>query len=76
MYTLPHGHPTNPRVSGGAKAESEVESATISASVEGPATTVKKTRAKAKPKPEVVQDKDIVELDFESATPTEDDSKE
>lgn len=75
MYTLPTGHPKGTRVPVGAKAESEVESATISDSVEGPA-PVKKTRAKAKPKPEVVEDKDIVELDFEDATPAEDDSKE
>lgn len=74
MYTLPHGHPSGARVAGGAKAESEVESATTSASVEGPA-PVKKTRARARPRA-LPEDKDIVELDFEDATSAEDNPEE
>lgn len=69
MFTLPLGHPSHARVSGGAAAGSEVESATTSASVQVPAKkTATKTRVKAAPKPVVVEDKDTVELDLESAT--------
>ena len=60
-FTLPHGHPSGTRVSGGAQTESEVKSATISASVEGPAEPTKTTKSRrrkvvAEPAPEVIED--------------------
>ena len=56
-FTLPHGHPSEPRVTGGTETESEVESATISDSVEAPAP--KKSRRRkvvAEPAPEVIEE--------------------